>query len=223
MRAILAHEVKVDDSYATSPALPVREGASVIVKERKRFVSRGGYKLQEAIDLFCQDVKGTRCLDVGSSTGGFTDCLLQAGAAHVVCVDVNYGQLAWSLRQDNRVKIFERTNIKNADPREIGSPFDVIVADLSFIGLARLAPVFKTFSRHKTVFIGLIKPQFESDKGESEGGIVQDAAVHERVIEEVKQALDEAGFCCTGVIDSPITGAQGNKEYLIRAVFERVR
>ena len=103
-----------------------------------------------------------RCMDIGSSTGGFSDCLLQAGAASVACVDVNYGQLAWKLRQDPRVTVFERTNIKLADPAELGAPFDVLVADLSFIGLAALAPVFARFAQVGTIFIGLVKPQFET-------------------------------------------------------------
>ena len=142
LRAVLAHEVKVNDVYATSAAVRVAPDAEVVVKNRKRFVSRGGHKLQGALDAFGQDVRGLRCLDIGSSTGGFSDCLLQAGAASVACVDVNYGQLAWKLRQDPRVSVFERVNIKLADPVELGAPFDVLVADLSFIGLAALAPVF---------------------------------------------------------------------------------
>lgn len=118
LRAVLAHEVKVGDVYATSAAVRVAPDAEVVVKNRKRFVSRGGHKLQGALDAFGQDVRGLRCLDIGSSTGGFSDCLLQAGAASVACVDVNYGQLAWKLRQDPRVSVFERVNIKLADPVE---------------------------------------------------------------------------------------------------------
>ena len=152
LRAVLAHEVKVNDVYATSAAVRVAPDAEVVVKNRKRFVSRGGHKLQGALDAFGQDVRGLRCLDIGSSTGGFSDCLLQAGAASVACVDVNYGQLAWKLRQDPRVSVFERVNIKLADPVELGAPFDVLVADLSFIGLAALAPVFARLSQPGTVF-----------------------------------------------------------------------
>ena len=131
LRAVLAHEVKVNDVYANSAAVRVAPDAEVVVRNRKRFVSRGGHKLQGALDAFGQDVRGLRCLDIGSSTGGFSDCLLQAGAASVACVDVNYGQLAWKLRQDPRVSVFERVNIKLADPVELGAPFDVLVADLS--------------------------------------------------------------------------------------------
>lgn len=219
LRAVIAHEVKVDDVYATSAAIKVSPEAEVIVKNRKRFVSRGGHKLQGALGAFNEDVSGLRCIDIGSSTGGFTDCLLQAGVASVACVDVNYGQLAWQLRQDVRVKVFERTNIKLADPAELGAPFDLMVADLSFIGLAQLASTFARLSHAGTVFIGLIKPQFESRPGETEGGVVRDETVRERVIGEVRDALMAAGFETTGVIESPITGPEGNVEYLVRAVF----
>ena len=221
LRAVLAHEVKVDDAYATSAAAKVDPDASVVVKNRKRFVSRGGHKLQGALDAFGQDASGLRCIDIGSSTGGFTDCLLQAGAESVACVDVNYGQLAWSLRQDPRVSVFERTNIKLADPAEVGAPFDLLVADLSFIGLAQLASVFARFSHTGSVFIGLVKPQFESRHDETEGGVVRDEAVRERVIEEVRSALLAAGFEPTGVVESPIKGPEGNVEYLVRAVYGR--
>ena len=153
-------------------------------------------------------MSGLRCIDIGSSTGGFTDCLLQAGAASVACVDVNYGQLAWRLRQDGRVAVFERTNIKLADPAALGAPFDVLVADLSFIGLAQLAPVFARLSREGSVFLGLVKPQFESRPGEAEGGVVRDETVRGRVVEEVRAALEDAGFRTTGVVESPITGPE---------------
>ncbi len=221
LRAVLAHEVKVDDVYASSAALKVAPDAEIVVRGRRRFVSRGGHKLQGALDAYGQDVSGLRCIDIGSSTGGFTDCLLQAGAASVACVDVNYGQLAWSLRQDARVTVFERTNIKLADPAALGAPFDVLMADLSFIGLAQLAPVFARLSREGSVFLGLVKPQFESRPGETEGGVVRDEAVRGRVVEEVRAALEDAGFRTTGVVESPITGPEGNVEYLVRAVYKR--
>lgn len=219
LRAVLAHEVKVGDEYAASSALQVPPDAPIEVRGQRRFVSRGGFKLQGALDAFGQDVTGLRCIDVGSSTGGFTDCLLQAGAASVACVDVNYGQLAWKLRQDPRVSVFERTNIRLADPASLGAPFDLIVADLSFIGLASLAPVFARLSRPGSIFLGLVKPQFESQAGESDHGVVRDESVRERTVEEVRAALAEAGFEPTGVVESPIKGAEGNVEYLVRAVF----
>lgn len=220
LRAVLAHEVRVDDVYPMSAAVQVRPDADVFVRGQKKFVSRGGRKLQGALDAFGQDVKGLRCIDIGSSTGGFTDCLLQAGAASVACVDVNYGQLAWKLREDERVSVFERTNIKTASPEELGAPFDVLVADLSFIGLAGLAPTFAALCERGSVLIALVKPQFESAHDETDRGIVRDPAVRERVVHEVEDALRAAGFEVAGVVESPIKGAEGNVEYLVRAVYE---
>lgn len=226
LRAVLAHEVKVDDVYVTSAAVKVAPDAEIVVRGRKQFVSRGGHKLQGALDAFGQDVQGLNCIDVGSSTGGFTDCLLQAGAAHVACVDVNYGQLAWKIRTDERVSVFERTNIKLANPGELGAPFDLIVCDVSFIGLAVLAPTFARLSRpasdgaSASVFLGLVKPQFESRHDETDHGIVRDEAVRARTVEEVRCALEREGFEVTGTIESPIKGAEGNVEYLVRAVFQ---
>lgn len=224
LRAVMAREVRVDDVYVTSPAIKVLPDADIFVKNRRQFVSRGGHKLQTALDAFGQDVRGMRCIDIGSSTGGFTDCLLQAGAQSVACVDVNYGQLAMKLRQDVRVAVFERTNIKAADPAELGAPFDLIVIDVSFIGLAQLAPVFASLSRpggegKPTVFIGLIKPQFESHHNETDRGVVRDEAVRLRTIDEVKAALEGEGFQIDGVVESAIKGPKGNVEYLVRAVY----
>lgn len=223
LRLVLAHQVKVGDEYPTSAAVRVSPDAVVEVKGRKRYVSRGGFKLQGALDAFGQDVHGLRCIDIGSSTGGFTDCLLQAGAASVACVDVNYGQLAWSIRQDERVSVFERTNIRLADPAELGAPFDLLVADLSFIGLAALAPTFARLCAEGSVFIGLVKPQFESRHEETDHGVVRDAAVRERVVDEVSAALVAEGFDVGGVVESPITGPEGNVEYLVRAVYRAPR
>ena len=215
----MAREVRVDDVYVTSAAVKASPDADIFLRGRKQFVSRGGHKLQGALDAFAQSVQGMNCLDIGSSTGGFTDCLLQAGAARVVALDVNYGQLAWKIRQDPRVAVFERTNIKFADPTELGAPFDLIVIDVSFIGLASLAPLFPRFSQPGTVFIGLVKPQFESAHDETDRGVVRDEAVRLRTVDEVRAALTEAGFQVTDVAESPITGPEGNVEYLVRAVF----
>ena len=218
-RAVLAHEVKVGDRYASSAAEKVPPNAEVTVKERGRFVSRGGYKLQAAIDAFDFSVEGLKCADAGCSTGGFTDCLLQAGAAHVAAIDVGYGDIAWKLRQDERVAVFERTNIKTADPAWLGAPFDLVVADLSFIGLAGLAPVFARLCKQGGSFIGLVKPQFESRQGETdERGVVTDGAVRQRTVDEVCAALQGAGFQVQGVMESPLKGKQsGNLEYLVHA------
>ena len=222
LRAVLAHEVKVNDVYATSAAMMVAPDAQVHVKGKARYVSRGGYKLRGALDAFAFDPSGLRCIDVGCSTGGFTDCLLQAGAASVAAVDVGYGDFAWKLRQDPRVTAFERTNIRTADPTTLGAPFDLIVADLSFIGLASLAPVFASLAGEGSVFIGLVKPQFESQHDETDHGVVRDERVRARTIEEVQAALANAGFDCEGTVESPITGKRaGNVEYLVKAVYRK--
>ncbi len=224
LRAVIAKEVRVGDTYATSAALPVAFDEDVFVKGRRQFVSRGGYKLSGALEAFDQDVRGMHCLDIGSSTGGFTDCLLQAGAAHVTCVDVNYGQLAWKLRQDDRVSVFERTNIKHAASDELGAPFDLILVDVSFIGLASLVPFFPDFcykagTERKTIFLGLIKPQFESQRGETDHGIVRDETVRRRTVSEVCTALESSGFKVTDTNTSPITGSDGNVEYFVHAIY----
>ena len=216
LRAVIAHEVRVDDVYPTSAAIMVSETSNLFVKNAKRFVSRGGHKLQAALDAFGECVQGKHCIDVGSSTGGFSDCLLQAGAASVTCVDVNYGQLAWQLRQDARVRVFERTNIRLANPEQLGAPFDIVVCDVSFIGLAA---TFAQLCHPGSVFIGLIKPQFESQPGETEEGVVVDEAIRKRVVDEVVAALQAAGFTVSGVITSPLSGPQGNIEFLVRAVY----
>ena len=217
----LAKEIRVDTTYITSPATIIELDENriakpeIFIKNQKQFVSRGSAKLLEAISQFSIDANNKRCLDIGSSTGGFTDCLLQHGAAEVTCVDVNYGQLAWRLRNNPKVKVFERLNIKDANPKDIGAPFDIIVTDVSFISLASLADKIVSFCAAETQFIGLIKPQFESRKGEAINGIVTDPAIHKRCIKEVTEAFEKTGFKVQGVIDSPIKGQAGNKEFLI--------
>ena len=219
-RAVYAREVKVGSAYAESPAQLVARDADVSARATCPYVSRGGLKLRAALDAFGQNVEGLRCIDIGSSTGGFTDCLLQAGAAQVACVDVNYGQLAWKVRSDPRTVVFERTNIRTANPDDLGAPFDALVADLSFIGLAKLAPVFARLCAPGSVLIVLVKPQFESRPGEAEGGVVANPAVRARTVREVSDALRCAGFAVTGTVESPVRGKRGgNVEYLVRAVY----
>ena len=221
-RAVLAREVRVDDTYATSPAQRVAINAVLDVKEPQQFVSRGGLKLRAALDAFSFNPQGMNCADVGCSTGGFTDCLLQAGATRVAAIDVGYGDLAWKLRQDPRVDVFERTNIRTACAQDLGAPFDLIVADLSFIGLAGLAPIFASLCREESSFIGLVKPQFESQIGEVDAhGFVESVAVRERTVHEVSEALRVAGFSVQGVEKSPLRGKQsGNVEYFVWARYE---
>ena len=217
---IMSGLVFVDGQRVDKAGTAVPNDAQIEVRGNTlRYVSRGGLKLEKAMTTFGLKLDGCICADIGASTGGFTDCLLQAGASRVAALDVNYGQLAWKIRQDPRVAVFERTNIKDADPAEVGAPFDLIVIDVSFIGLAALAPLFPRFSRPGTIFIGLVKPQFESAHDETDRGVVRDEAVRLRTVEEVKAALAAAGFTATGVVESPITGPEGNVEYLVRAVF----
>lgn len=222
LRAVLAHEVKVNDSYVTSAAVLVDPSAEIEVKHRSSFVSRGGYKLQGALVAFGIDVSGMRCIDVGCSTGGFTDCLLQADAQSVAAVDVGYGDLAWKIRTDPRVTVFERTNIRTANPMELGAPFDLIVADVSFIGLSSLAATFASLARRGSLFVGLIKPQFESAHEETDKrGFVASEEVRLRTVEEVTQALSSVGFTVEGVVESPLHGKKsGNIEFLIKAIKE---
>ena len=219
LRSVIAGEVLVDDVVVSSAAMMIAPDSTVRVRGAKQFVSRGGHKLQAALDAFGVDAAGKSCIDVGSSTGGFTDCLLQAGASHVACVDVNYGQLDWKIRSDPRVAVFERTNIKAADPAELGAPFDIVVIDVSFIGLAQLAPVLAALCQKGTQLLALVKPQFESRRGETESGVVRDEAVRLRTVSEVEDALQAQGFSVEGFIESPVKGPAGNVEYLLSAVF----
>lgn len=225
-RAVIAHEVRVDTTYVDSAAIMIElddqdvAKAEIFIKNQKQFVSRGGHKLQGAIDEFNIDVSGKHCLDVGSSTGGFTDCLLQAGAADVACVDVNYGQLAWRLRQDDRVKAFERLNIKEAEPKTLGAPFDLVVTDVSFISLASIAEVVASMCKAGSVFVGLIKPQFECRRGETVNGVVEDEVVRQRTIDEVVEAYKNVGFSDPKIKQSPLRGPAGNIEYLIYTIKE---
>ena len=219
LRMVMARKVKVNDVYVSSAAISIKDGDSVWVRDCSPYVSRGGLKLAGALREFNFDCSGLKCVDIGSSTGGFTDCLLQEGAASVACVDVNYGQLAWSIRVDERVRVFERTNIKLVTPAELGAPFDLLVADLSFIGLASLAGVFANLCERGSVFLGLIKPQFESRHDETVGGVVVSEDVRLRVVNEVRFALEQHGFNVEGVVESSIKGPAGNVEYVVKAVY----
>lgn len=181
------------------------------------FVSRAGRKLAGALDEMSFDVAGVRAVDVGASTGGFTDCLLQRGAASVVAVDVGYGQLHHRLRSDDRVTVVERTNIRHADPGALGAPFDLVVGDLSFISLASLAPQLAALGSADTDWILLVKPQFEAGRDKvGRGGIVRDAAVHREVLGSVLDAFARVGLGCRWLGVSSITGTTGNVEFIAR-------
>jgi 23S rRNA (cytidine1920-2'-O)/16S rRNA (cytidine1409-2'-O)-methyltransferase len=181
-----------------------------------RFVSRGGDKLDAALDRFGVDVEGRRGLDAGASTGGFTDCLLQRGAREVVAVDVGRGQLAWQLREDPRVRVLERTNLRHLEPATIGDPADVAVADLSFISLLVVASALDALTTPAADLVLLVKPQFEAGRAQvGRGGIVRDPAVHRDVLGRVVAGFDDLGLVTTGAMASPRSGADGNREFLV--------
>lgn len=214
---IMAGQVVVGDHTVDKAGQQVAIDADIRIKgEILPFVSRGGLKLRRALDEFGIDVAGLVAIDVGASTGGFTDCLLQGGAEKVFAVDVGYGQLAWTLRQDPRVISMEKTNIRNLLPEQLDQVPDIAVIDASFISLSKVLPATVRIVRPGGRIIALIKPQFEVGKGEvGKGGIVRDPAAHEKAIEGVRQTALEMGLTVDGLCDSPIKGADGNREFLI--------
>jgi 23S rRNA (cytidine1920-2'-O)/16S rRNA (cytidine1409-2'-O)-methyltransferase len=216
---IAGGRVTVGGAPADSAARQVDGSEAVAIAAAPNdYVSRGGHKLRAALDAFAIDVQGRRALDAGASTGGFTDCLLQAGAAEVVAVDVGRGQLAWSLREDPRVTVVERTNIRELHAGDLGDPFDVVVADLSFISLRLVAANLLELATPAAVFVLLVKPQFEAGRERvGKGGVVRDPAVHRAVLGEVTADLAAAGLGIAAVIASPIRGAEGNVEFLALA------
>jgi len=214
---IMAGQVVVGDHAVDKSGQQVARDADIRIKgDPLPYVSRGGLKLRKALDEFNIDVAGVVAVDVGSSTGGFTDCLLQAGAVKVFAVDVGYGQLAWKLQQDSRVVSMERTNIRSLTPDQLDDAPALAVIDASFIPLAKVLPATAALLMPGGRIIALIKPQFEVGKGEvGRGGIVRDPAAHERVIEDVRSTALDLGLTVSGVCESPITGADGNREFLI--------
>lgn len=216
--AILAGEIKVNDAVITKAGHLVPEDAQIEVAERKRYVSRGGEKLEGALDKFGVVVQGRRAIDVGASTGGFTDCLLQRGADSVVALDVGYGQLAWSLRIDERVTVIERTNIRAAVPVELGAPFDLVVCDVSFISLKTVLPYLAALMGAEADLLALVKPQFEAGKGRvGKRGVVREAAIHSEVLEGAAGTATDCGLVVRGLGFSPITGPEGNIEFWLWA------
>ncbi|MFN2363540.1 MAG: TlyA family RNA methyltransferase [Halarsenatibacteraceae bacterium] len=220
-RAIMAGEVKVDDEVVDKAGTQVSLDANIQVKEKDRYVGRGGHKLARAIDYFKINPENMKALDIGSSTGGFTDCLLQNGARQVYAVDSGYNQLAWRLRQDDRVKVNEKTNFRLLEPGDLPDDFDIIVCDVSFISLKLIIPVAKHFCKEGTKLITLVKPQFEAGpENVGKGGVVRDKAVHKRVLLEVSKVINDEGFQLLDLTYSPITGASsGNIEYLLSAEY----
>lgn len=210
-------EVEVDGYPSPKAATMVGADQPIkVVGEPDPFVSRGGTKLQAALDAFAIPVTGRRAIDVGASTGGFTDCLLQNGCASVVALDVGYGQLHWRLRQDDRVEVVERTNVRKADPSALGAPFDIVVVDLSFIGITTVAADLARLGDEGTDWVVLVKPQFEAGRGQvGRGGVVRDPEIRADAVLRAVAALDAAGLATQAVIASPITGAKGNVEFLV--------
>jgi 23S rRNA (cytidine1920-2'-O)/16S rRNA (cytidine1409-2'-O)-methyltransferase len=184
------------------------------------YVGRGGLKLAHALDVFAIDVTGQLGLDIGASTGGFTDVMLQRGAARVVALDVGHGQLDWKIRSDPRVVTIERVNARSLKPTDLPGDlrqFDIVTIDVSFISLRHILPVLPAVLAPNANVIALVKPQFEARREEvGKGGIIRDEAVHRRVAEEVIAAADALGLASAGLIDSPITGMEGNREFLLR-------
>lgn len=214
---ILAGQVLVNDHCVDKAGTQVPEEAAIRIRGATLpYVSRGGLKLESALNHFQLDVQGRVALDVGASTGGFTDCLLQHGARRVYAVDVGYGQLAWSLREDPRVVNLERQNIRSLDAALLDETPDLAVIDASFIGLAKVLPPTLVLLDRPAGIIALIKPQFEVGKGRvGKGGIVKDPRLHEQVVAAVSRQAEELGCHVEGVVESSLTGARGNREFLI--------
>jgi len=220
-RAIMAGQVSINGRPAAKPSDTVRADDELTVAEPERFVSRGGYKLEHALRHFSLEPNGCVAADVGASTGGFTDCLLQHGARKVFAIDVGRGQLAWRLRQDPRVVVMERINARHLSPARFPEPFeplDLVVVDCSFISLRQILPPMIALLRPAGRIVALIKPQFEAGKAEADkgAGVIRDAGVHERIISGLKHfAVVELGLGWHGVTESPLQGPAGNKEFLV--------
>jgi 23S rRNA (cytidine1920-2'-O)/16S rRNA (cytidine1409-2'-O)-methyltransferase len=216
---IMAGVVLVDEQRVEKPSQQFDTNSSIRVKggddPTSRYVGRGGLKLEAALREFRIDVEGFVCLDVGASTGGFTDCLLQHGAKNVVAVDVGHNQIDWRLRNDRRVEVREGVNARYLQPQDFSEEFDLAVMDVSFISVTKVLPAIVPLVRESGAIITLIKPQFEVGRGEvGGGGIVRDAAKRLRVVAEVNVAAKALGLSVVNVIESPIRGAEGNIEFL---------
>lgn len=211
---ILAGEVLVDGARVDKPGTAVASDATIELKEALPYVGRGGFKLAGALGTFGLDVAGAVCADVGACTGGFTDVLLQNGAARVYAIDVGYGQLDWSLRQDERVVVLERTNARYLE--SLGEPIHFVAIDVSFISLRLILPAVKQWLADSANIVALIKPQFEAGpKQVGRGGIVKDTAVHRAVLEDLWHWFRNNGFGVQGLVVSSVTGADGNVEFLV--------
>jgi 23S rRNA (cytidine1920-2'-O)/16S rRNA (cytidine1409-2'-O)-methyltransferase len=216
---ILAKAVRVDDAYLDRASALVSADAQIHINgEDNPYVSRGGLKLAGALKEFHLDVRGLVALDVGASTGGFTDCLLQAGASKVYALDVGYGQLAWKLRQDPRVVVIERTNIRHYDGADFGESPDIATIDVSFISLQSILPKVRQLLNDKGIILALIKPQFEARREEvGRHGVVTDPQVRKRIVQEIAGSCESLGLKVGGTCASPLLGPKGNTEFFIFA------
>lgn len=216
-RLIAAGSVLVDGSSLIKPATMVTPASSISVSAAEpQWASRAGAKLAHALEAFALDPSGARAIDVGASTGGFTDVLLAAGASSITAVDVGYGQMVWRLRNDDRVVVRDRTNFRTVDVTTLGGPFDLAVVDVSFISVGLLAANLAGVGRHATDYVVLVKPQFEAGRdGVGRGGIVADGEIHAEVITRLAGSLEAAGIGSVGLDVSPIRGAKGNREFLL--------
>ncbi|MBI9084306.1 MAG: TlyA family RNA methyltransferase [Desulfobacterales bacterium] len=214
---IMAGQVRVDDLTRDKPGTLVSTLAKIdLTGQDMPYVSRGGLKLAKALDHFAISPQGWVCMDIGASTGGFTDCLLKSGAVRVIAVDVGYGQLAWTLRQDPRVVVMERTNIRHLPVDAVSEPMDLVTIDVSFISLKIVVPAALGFVKPGGVILALIKPQFEVGRDKvGKGGVVRDPTLHDAVIEDLSRFFDDHGLRCRGVVASPILGPKGNREFII--------
>jgi 23S rRNA (cytidine1920-2'-O)/16S rRNA (cytidine1409-2'-O)-methyltransferase len=213
---ILAGHVKVGADVVTKAGTGVAADANVSLDSPDHpYVGRGGVKLAHALDRFGIDVAGRECLDIGASTGGFTDALLQRGAVRVVALDVGHGQIDWKLRHDPRVVVIEGFNARHLAPADLPGPVDLVSIDVSFISLRQILPVVPALLRPDADVVALVKPQFEAGRAEVRKGVIHDPAVHARVLAEVTAAAAGVGLTAAGSIPSPITGQKGNVEFLL--------
>lgn len=215
--ALMAGLILVDGQRVDKPGVQINTGGRIEIKEGScPYVSRGGLKLAKAIEEFHLDLKDKVIMDIGASTGGFTDCALKSGARQVYAIDVGYGQLAWSLRQDQRVVNLERTNFRHIEFERIGQAVDLATIDVSFISLELILPVLKQFLHHGSQVVALIKPQFEAGREHvGKKGVVRESAIHIQVITKVIARAEAIGLYAHALIYSPVTGPEGNIEYLV--------
>jgi 23S rRNA (cytidine1920-2'-O)/16S rRNA (cytidine1409-2'-O)-methyltransferase len=215
-RAIMAREVRVGDHVVSKSSELIEADAEISVVQQSPYASRGALKLTGALDFFDVDVRGKTALDIGASTGGFTDCLLQRGAAKVFAVDVGHGQLAWKIRNDPRVVVMEKLNARFLSRADIPTLVDLCVIDVSFISLTLILPNAFELITPNGVILALIKPQFELQREDvGRGGLVRDPALHEKAQQKIVNFAESAGHCVVGLVPSTITGAEGNQEFFI--------